>query len=173
MSETTDVLIGIDTSALPTLSKDKLNPTTGLNNYVYLVITKDKIITGNADSEIEVEANIDDRIRWRVMSLNGCFDCSVMLYQFNETKENSLLSAPFLMGGVQSSTAQTIKKILPIQGDMPLSGEICDVPYACFQSSIKSTGCAVYQWCFQVNKTSDGSLVGYGMWDPFITISNR
>lgn len=172
MTDTTDILIGIDTSALPTLSKDKSKPTTGLNNYVYMVLTKDKIITGNADAEIDIEANVDDCIRWRATSLSGRFDCSVMLYQFKAQTENTLLSIPSLIGGVHDSTVHMVKETLPIQGSMPLVGKSIETSYHCFQSSIKAMGSATYQWCFQVNKTTDGSLVGYGMWDPFITISH-
>ncbi len=168
---TIDVLCAIDTEDLPALSQDPNNPTQGLNQFVYMIVNDANAISGQAGSELNISANIGDNVRWRGTSLSSNFVQSVVFYNFTSEGGN-LLSSPILLGGVSGGTPFTINEAMPVQGNMPWSTTNVSVPYAYYQSTIEATGKITYQWWFQVNNTSNGALVGYGMWDPFITISN-
>jgi len=171
MSDNIDILIAIDTAALPELSTDKNNPTAGLNNHVYMIVTQDDALSGNGNAELNISANIGDNVRWRVSSLDSNFENTVMLYDFVASDGVNLLSTPQLLGGVKDNTIYKKSEITPKQGDMPLSGQMVDTPYNFFQSSIEAKGNVTYRWLFQVNDTNSGNLIGYGTWDPFISIT--
>ncbi len=171
---TIDILCAINAADLPTLSRDSTSPTGGLNSYVYMIVRNESVISGQAGPELDIKANIGDNVRWRSTSLDASFDLSVVFYNFTATAGGKLLSPPLLLGGVSSGsngTAFTINEQMPVQGAMPWSATNVAVPYDYFQSTVESTGSVTYQWWFRVNHT-DGGLVGYGMWDPFIQISN-
>ena len=173
MSDNIDILIAIDTDDLPQLSQDINNPTSGLNNFVYMIVKDSSAVSDQDGPELTISANIGDNVRWRAESLSNNFEYSVMLYNFQATQDSeTLLSTPTLVGGVKNDHPYTINEIMGIQGPLPISGTNISTPYSFMQSTVEATGNVTYQWMFQVNKTNDGSLVGYGIWDPFIKISN-
>jgi hypothetical protein len=167
-----DILCAIDAGELPTLSQDSNNPTGGLNNYVYMIVKSADAISGQAGPELNISANIGDNVRWRATSLDSNFGLSVVFYNFTASQGGNLLSSPTLLGGVNNGTPYTVNEMMPVQGNMPWSTTNVAVPYDFYQSTVEGTGSVTYQWSFKVNKTNNGSLVGYGIWDPFITISN-
>lgn len=166
-----DILCAIDAAELPTLSQDRNNPTGGLNQWVYMIVKDANAISGQAGPELNISANIGDNVRWRATSLDSNFDLTVVFYNFTAQGGN-LLTSPQLIGGVNGGTPVTINQMMPVQGNMPWNTTSVAVPYDYYQSTVESVGSVTYQWSFQVNNTSNGSLVGYGIWDPFITISN-
>ncbi len=169
---TTDILTAIDVQSLPKLSQDKNSPTEGLNAYIYMIVKNDKVISGQAGAELNIKASQGDVIRWRETSLSGNFDSSVMFYQF-VSNGGTLLQDPQLIGGVNNGTPYTIQGIDPIyKMTGPWDSTTVTYPYHYYQSTVMAQGKVTYHWRFQVNDTHSGALVGYGSWDPFITIGN-
>lgn len=169
---TTDILCAIDAASLPPLSQNRNNPTTGLNQWIYMIVKSADAISGQAGPELNIRAVTGDNVRWRATSLDSNFDLSVVFYNFTASAGGNLLSAPQLLGGVSNGTPYTINQQMPVQGTMPWSTANEPVPYDFYQSTVEQApGSVTYQWWFQVNDTH-GGLIGYGMWDPFITISN-
>jgi hypothetical protein len=170
---TIDVLCAIDAAELPALSQDRTNPTQGLNPFIRMIVKDANALSGQAGPELNISAKIGDNVRWRAVSLDSNFDLSVVLYNFTTTTGGNLLSAPQLLGGVNNGVAFTINELMPVQGPLPCSTTNVSMPYDYYQSTVEATRTVpvTYQWWFQVSN-NDGGLVGYGMWDPFITISN-
>lgn len=171
MSQTIDILCAIDVDDLPQLSQDRNKPTPGLNKFVYMIVNDANAISGQGGAELNISAVIGDNVRWRSTSLDGNFEYSVVFYNFTSNK-GTLLSAPLLLGGIIDGAPDTIQETLPVEGPMPWGTAVAPTPYFYYQSTVEKQGKVTYQWWFQVNRTSDGSLIGYGMWDPFITIGN-
>lgn len=168
---TIDILCAIDAADLPALSQDRNNPTQGLNPFVYMIVKDANAISGQAGPELNIRAVTGDNVRWRATSLDSNFDLSVVFYNFTASQGGNLLSSPQLLGGVSGGIPFTINEMLPVQGIMPWSATNVSTPYDFYQSTVEQAGSVTYQWWFQVNDTH-GGLIGYGMWDPFITISN-
>lgn len=178
MSTTTDILIAIDAQTLVEqnkLSQNQGAPTSGLNDYVYMITKAGAALSGNGGAELNISANIGDNIRWRCESASANFEYSVMFYNFNKSQGADLLSDMQVIGGVNSeghvySRDETIAKQDKSGGYWVGQQEEC--PYYFYQATCEDTGQVTYQFWFQINRTSDGALMGYGQWDPFITIAN-
>lgn len=168
---TIDILTAIDAADLPALSQNRNSPTSGLNQYIYMIVKDAYAISGQAGPELNIRAVTGDNVRWRVTSLDSNFDLTVVFYNFTASAGGNLLSSPQLLGGVANGTPYTVNEMMPIQGTMPWNTTNVATPYDFFQSTVEQAGSVTYQWWFQVNNTH-GGLIGYGMWDPFITISN-
>jgi nematocidal protein AidA len=172
MPETIDVLCAIDCDSLPKLSQDPDDPAQGLNSSIYMIVRDANALSGQAGPELNVLASPGDGIRWSVTSLSGNFEHSVHFYRFQASAGKDLLTPPVLVGGVHNHGHFTVERILPM-GSIPWQGKSEPVPHFHYESVVQAAGKVTCQWWFQVNKTSDGSLAGYGMWSPFITIGNR
>ena len=173
MSEVIDVLIEMDVESMPTLSKDKSHPTGGLNNHIFLRVKDSNGVSGQGGAELRIKGNVGDNVRWRSTSLSGNFEKSVVMYDFSsQSSQGGEISTPELHGGVKNGKILTTKVMTPVQSDLPLSAELIDTPYNYLESNLESSGSITYQFQFQVNDSGSGELLGYGTWDPFITINN-
>ncbi|QQX79653.1 hypothetical protein JK628_19380 [Shewanella sp. KX20019] len=173
MSEVIDVLVEMDLASMPQLSKDKAQPTQGLNNLIFLRVKDANGVTGQGGAELRIKGSVGDNVRWRSTSLSGNFEKSVVLYDFrSQSSQGGDLSTPELHGGVKNGNTLTTRIMTPIQGPLPLSSELVATPYNYVESTLEAHGTITYQFLFQVNDSGSGDLIGYGTWDPFIDIEN-
>jgi hypothetical protein len=95
----------------------------------------------------------------------------VTLYNFQASQEG-LLSPPVLLGGANEfGTPFTANGMMPVQGPMPWSTTNVAVPFGFYETSVQRAGTLACEWWFQIHKTTDQSLIGYGMWNLSIEIS--
>ncbi len=175
MSNVIDVLIEFDVDSMPPLSQDQANPTNSLNEFVHLRVKDANGISGQGGAELNFKGEVGDNVRWRATSLSGNFEKSVILYDFAVLGESggAELSEPKLHGGVKKGKALTTKIMTPIQSqERPLPTELIVTPYNFLESTLEAAGQLTYTFSFQVNDSGSGDLIGYGVWDPYITIED-
>jgi hypothetical protein len=162
-----NILIAFDTGtigATPKPSQDPNNPTAIGAGSIFMIASQQNVITGNGGNELNVSANTGDIIRWREMSLSLDVDDRVMLYQFHGSN-NNLITAP-------QPIVITIKDPIPgVPPAPPLPPASQTIQDFFWQTTVLQQGTDTYQFSFVLNRRN-GNLIGYFIWDPFITISN-
>lgn len=165
-TQTPDILMAFDAEAI--IAKGTGTPDSpiyaGTEN-IYMITRKGNVVSGNAGGELRIQVAVGDNIRWRSTSLSGNFDYDVLLYKFESTDPNNdLMSEPTSMSG-------TIHEPVPNKHD-PLHPTSQLVTNYYWQAVTEQTGSITYHFHFMITDRN-GKVLGYYMWDPFITIVNE
>jgi len=151
------------------LSQDPMNPTLLPNNGyddVYMVTTDRNVISGQAGSDLKMQAEVNDIIRWRTISLTDVADYKCFIHTFKfigyTAPEKAPLSTPIF------------EHTFPTEPDPAPgwpNGGVQERPSSDFywQATARRKGSASYTFVVAVYQRS-GKLVGYFQWDPSITI---
>lgn len=174
MSEIIDIQIVVDTKQLmesyPSPSKDQKNPTGIGHNFAYMVAANEYVKSGQASGDLSISADVDDTIRWRMVSQSG------------NTSYSAELQNIAVFSGTHV-TATTVGKLAQPQtpepgtapGDITLPPTFTTTPQFDYYLSadVVTAGTGNYNVSFVVQQYHSGSLqvLGYFVWDPTITAS--
>jgi len=160
-----DILIAIDAATIvaktTTPSMDPNNPIQADPNSIFMVTSAADVVSGNGGDELNVKAETGDTIRWREMSLSLDVDDRVMLYAFQDSG-GGLIQAP-------QAIVITITDSVP--GNPPLPPSTQTIQDFFWQTTVLKPGTDTYHFSFVITSRT-GTVLGYYMWDPFITISS-
>jgi len=172
--ETINVLITVDADALANQLKDgkiqkgTQDAPTPLGSYsqsdVYItMISQSGNVINNTQgqSELSIKCNSGDTIQWAITTFTNNFDYSVSLY-------NGSFSPADAMNPLTYNSSQA-KNYLPNSSHI-LTQYTNQVAVA--QAQVAEVNKQItYNLSFQLVNNSTGNIIGYFMWDPFITVS--
>lgn len=173
---TIDILVAVDGATLAqqvkdgSLSAGSQSSPTNLGAYsqsnVYITMTAQSATVGNntqGSSELTVNANSGDTLRWTIQTFDGNMDYTAYLYNgsFNPPKPISpLVYLPI------SATCYLPSTSVPTAP--PAS--VTNTTYAT-QGTITQSGQTIQYTLSFTLVNSQGAIVGYFSWDPFIQVS--
>jgi hypothetical protein len=145
-------------------SQDPNNPTGGVNPCIYMVTyAPDAGSDSQAGAELNLLAHTGDDIRWRTTTVDGGAVFSVIFYSFAATGGGNLISAPQPL---------IITEQVPLPNPQnPTQPTMQTIQDYIWSSTVLAQGNVTYHFSFALFNSSDGSLVGYYSWDPYITIT--
>lgn len=155
-----------------TLSPGTLeNPTNlgsyaGSDQFIFMIADGEYVVNQQGQSELTIQAAVNDSIRWTITDPSADFVYNCMLYNFQSTAIGQAITEP-------------VCNTLPLVWycNSP-SNPTVSLPSAYMSSywsaQVISTSVpqVQYSWSFQVIASQSGNTVGYFMWDPFIQISS-
>jgi hypothetical protein len=171
MSKIIDIDVIIDTATIETNyggGGSATAPKDIGHNDLYMIAPKVVVISGQATGDLNINALVNDGIRWRSESLSGNTDQAAVIYQIDR------------FGGTQvTTTPQMVVSYPPTpipNPDSPTSYTANDQQADTFLNcSVISKGTENYRvWFYIVNKdpnTGALSTFGYYRWDPTITVN--
>ncbi|MEA1673497.1 inclusion body family protein [Nitrospirillum sp. BR 11163] len=176
MSKFIDIEIVIDTvtllSTYPNPSKNANAPTGIAHNFSYMIAQSAFVRSGQATGDLNINALVNDTIRWRSLSLSGNSDQSVVLYdirQFSGTQVTGTITA------IESNPYEPKPTLVDGKNtNPPTFTTVTDLDYY-LQTTVINHGTENYQVYFYVTQpnpsTGQPQLVGYFYWDPTITVA--
>jgi hypothetical protein len=174
---TINIQIAVDGNTLAQQIADKsINPgtqssPTNLGSYsssdVYISMTTQSGNVNNntqGQSELNVKANSGDTIEWAITTFDNNIDYTVYLY-------NGSFSPSTAMSALNYISPQ-INNYYPPSGN-PTATPIKYKNQAMFaQGTVIQTGLTIqYTLSFMLVNNATGTIIGYFMWDPFITVN--
>lgn len=191
-NDTMDILVAIDTDTILnsvgksfngkvfSLSSDPTKPSQ-LYDYVdsfgrldqsviYMTAPRSNVI-GNSQgsSELNVQVNLGDSIRWRSTSLSKGLDHAVVLYQYSQTDGSGLIGHRDQKGPEPSPVYGSPLPIINFENYSSTPTKQ-DVENYFWQGEAQKTGNIRYSWAFMI-VDSKNKVIGYCSWDPYITIN--
>ena len=170
MDNTIDILCTIDAETLVDMVKEgkiaagSIESPTSLGSwgssdlYIYMITEKNFVVNNQAKSELKISTRIGDNVRWKIDCPSNSQSC--ILYSFRAGQGAELLTPPQLMDLHEikyiNDQATTIKEV--------------HVEDSVWQSTVVNTGDVQYSWSFQLVDNTNGKVIGYFTWDPFISI---
>lgn len=178
MSDIIDIEIVVDVSSLindnPNASKDPANPTWVGHNYAYMIAPSKYVRSGQATGDLNISADVDDSIRWRMLSQSGNTSYSANLTNITHLSQGTVAAkAEGKLTQPQSPVPGTTPGTVPL----PPTGANAYVvtPQYDFyvEADIVSAGTENYSVLFEVLYYHSGAVtvLGYFAWDPTITAS--
>lgn len=133
---------------------------------VYIaMITQNSFASNNqGQSELTVKANSGDTLRWTMTSFDGNTDYTAFIYNGVFNPANNITPLTYFN--------MVASQYLP-SGSNPTGGltNYHDNVYVA-QGTVVQPGTQIqYYLSFQLVNNSNGSVIGYFMWDPFISVS--
>lgn len=128
-------------------SQDPAQPTqlgSLASSTIFMVVSTDNEINGNASSGLDISAKKDDSIHWRATTLSANEDAQVNFTNFVKFSGDDVIDPPTKVSGEEEWTA-TVRQV---------------------KSGSKET----YNWIFEILDSSS-NLYGYFQWDPYITVA--
>lgn len=163
-----DVLIAIDTESIINDYGTNTDPNSPAQvatdkNYIYMIVRSDEAVSGNAGAELTIAAKTLDVIRWRETSLTLNATYSTILYEFDSTNADGLITTP-------QPIVVEVKTPLPVASDPlhPSTQTINDYFWNC---TVEKAGSVTYHFKFMI-LDRDNNVQGYYWWDPFIQITD-
>jgi hypothetical protein len=191
-NDTMDILVAIDTDTILnsvgksfngkvfTLSNDSTKPSqlySYADNFgrldqsvVYMIAPRNSVI-GNSQggSELNVQMNLGDSIRWRATSLSKGLDHAVVLYQYTQTDGNGRIGHLDQNGPEPSPVYGSPLPIINFD-NYSSTPKKQDVENYFWQGEAQIKGNIRYSWAFMI-VDSQNKVLGYCSWDPYITIN--
>ncbi|MBS9438900.1 hypothetical protein EAE91_17665 [Photorhabdus noenieputensis] len=163
-----NVLVAFDAKTILkkySLSMQPDSPTLIDGNDIYMITTRDHVVSEQSGSELNIKAEVEDVIHWREASVS-IPEYSVILYHFNASSGGSLIDKP------QPDIIPRVMVPMPSKDENGnIIIELVPTQDYYWSANVLSAGSVTYQFWFQVVDRR-GNTLGYGRWDPFITISN-
>jgi len=175
---TVDILCVIDADTLATaVANHTLNPGTvdsptalgsynSSDTYIFMIADGQYVVNNQAKSELSISCNVNDTIRWTISNPSAGVDYNCMLYNFESGGIGTYITQPIV-----TTVAATSYYNNPLNVNTPdptaymLSAWTCNALEATNPASVQ------YNWSFQLINTSNGLVIGYFYWDPFIQIN--
>ncbi|MGP5309960.1 inclusion body family protein [Vreelandella alkaliphila] len=163
-----DVLIAIDAESViqkygTNTDSDNPQQIATSENFIYMIVRSDEAVSGNGGAELTIAAQTLDVIRWRETSLtlNGTY--STILYEFDSTNSDGLITPP-------QPIIVEVNTPLPVASDPlhPSTQTINDYFWNC---TVTRAGNVTYHFKFMI-VDRDNNVQGYYWWDPFIQITD-
>ncbi|MFP3244346.1 MAG: inclusion body family protein [Paraburkholderia sp.] len=164
MSQVTDVLVSIDTTTILNRygkNNNLSNPPLIDFKHIFMIVTQNNVVSGQAGGELDVAATVGDVIRWRETSLSLGFEQTCIFYKFIGNQGNDLISPPS-----PRAAEVTIPVPNPSDPTKPNKQTVSNYFWSC--ETLKS-GRVTYHFQFMILDRS-GNLCGCYQWYPFITI---
>jgi hypothetical protein len=180
---TVDIMVVIDAESLindsnyknPSQNYNKPTPVTG---YIFMIAPKKSAIENEGNSELTIQANVNDNIYWRVTSLSRGNVEQVMLYNLVVNQPAN----PYIDRIGAELTNPNVPIPDPTNPSDPTKMHVAQIQdyywvAHCKRNTLDSVspydggypGYLCYTFRFAVY-TRDNKLVGYFSWDPFIKI---
>jgi nematocidal protein AidA len=176
-----DILTVVDATTLMDLvATNKLSPGTfesptnlgsyaGSDVFIFMIADGEYVPNGGqGKSELTVSANVNDVIRWTITNPSADFTYNCILYSFQ--------SAAIAQNIISTPTCATMPVVSYYNS---LLDSTTPVPsaymYSVWSTSILNVGAGSvqYTWSFQVIDSTNGQVVGWFTWDPFIQIKSN
>ncbi len=175
MSTTIDILTVVDTvSLIDAVNSGKLpkgtqsNPTslgsyTSSDAYIYMITASAYVVNDQAKSELTINADVGDSVRWMVTCPGGGTSYNVILMGWNAGAGATLIVPQPPLSLPLSLNLYVGSPTIAPRG----------IPFTnyCFQGTVVATGQIQYVLTFQVLDSS-GNNLGFYDWDPFINVAN-
>jgi nematocidal protein AidA len=174
MSKTIDILCVIDAETLAdavankTIAPGTLSKPTSLgdysasNVYVFMITQGSRVVNDQAQSELTVDCEVGDNIRWTISNPGAGVNHSCMLYDFQSASIGTAITAPICL-------PLATKLYINGQPDPQKPAAIAYTSSAWQCTALAKTASVQYNWSFQLIDPT-GKVVGYFSWDPFIKI---
>lgn len=178
MSNIIDIEIVVDVNNLilntPNPSKDPANPIWVGHNYAYMIAASQYVRSGQATGDLNISADVEDSIHWRMLSQSGNTSYSANLTNI------TYLSGAKVTANIEGKLAQPQSPVPGTTlGTIPLpptgaNAYVVTPQYDFYvEADIVSAGTENYSVLFEVLYYHSGALnvLGYFAWDPTITAS--
>lgn len=178
MSAIIDIEIVVDVNNLmantPNPSKDPANPIWVGHNYAYMIAASQYVRSGQATGDLNISADVEDSIHWRMLSQSGNTSYSANLTNI------TYLSGAKVTANIEGRLAQPQSPVPGTTlGTVPLpptgtNAYVVTPQYDFYVAAdIVSSGTENYSVLFEVLYYHSGALnvMGYFAWDPTITAS--
>lgn len=141
-------------------------PTMLEHKYMYMVATNGSVLSGQAGGDLEIEAFINDIVRWRAASVSEDGTIDVVIYNF------------FKFGGqdvLGKWSDELTQPFAPIPDpENPIKYTPTQVPDFYWDAKVKTVGqesYGVYFYITSLNRTTHKlETLGYFGWDPRVTV---
>ena len=176
MSAIIDIEIVVDVNNLmantPNPSKDPANPIWVGHNYAYMIAASQYVRSGQATGDLNISADVEDSIHWRMLSQSGNTSYSANLTNI------TYLSGAQVTANIEGRLAQPQSPVPGTTlGTVPLpptgtNAYVVTPQYDFYVAAdIVSSGTENYSVLFEVLYYHSGALnvLGYFAWDPTIT----
>ena len=165
---TIDVLIAVDAESIVSKygkNNDPNNPTfiPYGSQLIFMITKRDNVLSGQGGSELKIQANTLDTIRWRQTTLSLNAENDAILYQFVPSRGGNLIAPP-------RPEIATVKTALPDPND-PTSPNFQTIQNYFWNTTAEKPGNVTYSFRFAIVDRHD-NILGYYSWDPFIEISD-
>jgi len=174
MSEIIDIIIAVDTAnlmtACPNPSQNPNTPTWIGHNFAYMIAANEYVRSGQATGDLSISADINDSVRWRMLSFSG-----------NSSYSAGIMNVTYLSGNQVTSPVEgrLSQPQTPVPGTTPgsvaLPPTFVTTPQFDYflTADIVTFGTENYSVVFAVMTYTKGALktLGYFAWDPQIVAS--
>ena len=174
MSKDIDIEIVIDTVTLLATyqpSQDSNNPAMVPHNFSYMVTQSDYVNSGQATGDLSIKANVNDTIRWRMLSMSGNTDQTAVIYNIVQFSGSTVTSSP--PTAIESEPYAPWPTLVGTSNTNPPTFTKVEAQDYFLQVNVTSHGTENYKVYFYVTKedvNGNPVLVGYYGWDPTITV---
>jgi hypothetical protein len=138
----------------------------GSDVFVSMITQNSYIASNQGGSELDVKANSGDTVRWTASTFDGDTDYTAFLYNgsFNPSASITTLSYFNMQTSVYLPSGSD-----PVNGTLQL---FHNNAYATQGTVIEAGQKIQYTLSFKLVNNSTGAVIGYFVWDPFISIAN-
>jgi hypothetical protein len=164
MGDRIDVLIAFDTETIVKVygpNQDPNSPRSVNPSLIYMIVRKSNALSGQANGNLNIKAQVDDVIRWCETSLSLSADSNAILYKYIPLYGRDLISEAV-------PCISDFEVPLPNPDD-PLHPTMRKTKSYYWSSIVKKEGSVIYTFRFMI-LDRDENIVGYYYWDPYITI---
>lgn len=172
-----NILVTVDGAALASqvadgsISAGSQGSPTGLGAWqssdVYIAMISQHSFTVNdgGGSELSIQANAGDSIRWTMQTFDGNTDYTAYLYNGNFNPSGNITPLNYF-------NMKTSEYLPP--GTDPTAAPALEhnFTYAVMGTVIQPGGQTQYTLSFVLVNNNNGQIIGYFTWDPFINVSN-
>ncbi|SNR17285.1 AidA/PixA family protein [Tenacibaculum jejuense] len=172
MSNTIDILTVVDTVSLrEAITSGKLtagtksNPTSlgsysASDAYIYMITANDYVVNDQAKSELTIQANIGDTVRWMITCPGGGTSSNVVLMNWTAGSGGDIISPISLDLDIDLYV-----------GSATVAPSGVEFQNYCYAGMLTKKGDVQYYVAFQL-LDEHGNNLGFFQWDPFIKVSN-
>jgi hypothetical protein len=141
--------------------------------YIYMIADGAYVVSNQGKSELSIQCNVNDTIRWTITNPSAGLYYNCMLYGFTSSVNGGI--GTYITAPVVNTTAATSYYNNPLSVTTPDPTAYMLSAWSSTAlaetSSLGNNGALQYNCQFQVIDTGSGTVVGYFEWDPFIVIN--
>lgn len=174
MSNTIDILCVVDAATLAAkvangqLPAGSLNAPTSLGSYsqsdvyVFMITENCYVVNEQAQSELTIQCDVGDNIRWTITNPGAGVEYSSILYNFQSAAIGTYVTQPICL-------PLAVNLYINNPSNPTSATPIAYTSSAWQTTALQACNSVQYSWSFQV-LNQQGIVIGYFQWDPFITI---